>query len=164
MPSYEEFMGSGGITMFPWAFNGYALANGATLPIEQNTALYSLMGVQFGGDGRVNFALPNFNGRLPMGQGTGAGLTPRIVGQAAGAESVVLGVDNLPPHTHSVALGGVNAAASANGPHVQGAQQGGGSHMVGTESTGHAVPVGIMPPTMTVSFLVALTGLYPVRG
>ena len=73
MPSSEEYIGSVGMTCYPWAFNGYALANGALMPISQNSALYSLMGTQFGGDGRATFALPNFNGRMPVGQGVCAG-------------------------------------------------------------------------------------------
>lgn len=164
MPSYEEYIGSVGMTSYPWAFTGYALADGALMPMAQNSALHSLMSTHFGGDGRTTFALPNFNGRLPVGQGVGTGLSPRTVGQAAGAETVTLTTGNLPPHSHAVSLGGVGAVDSPTGPMTRGTNHGGGSPTTATSAVGQGAPVPIMPPTMAVSFLVALTGLYPVRG
>lgn len=77
-------------------------AAGQVLPIAQNTALFSLYGTTFGGDGRVTFALPDLRGRIPVGQGQGPGLNPVVVGQPWGTETVTLNSTNLPSHTHAV--------------------------------------------------------------
>ncbi|MNI16628.1 Phage Tail Collar Domain protein [compost metagenome] len=93
---------TGEIRMFAGNFapKNWALCNGQLLNISQNPALFSILGTQYGGDGKTNFALPNLNGRAPMHQGTGPGLTPRIVGEQAGSSTVTLLHNEIPAHTH----------------------------------------------------------------
>ena len=81
---------------------GWASCNGATLQIRQFTALFSLIGTQYGGDGVNTFQLPNFTGRAPCGQGQGPGLTPRTMGETFGSNAVTLGINEIPNHTHQV--------------------------------------------------------------
>lgn len=96
----EVFIG----TIQPFAFNfaprDWALCAGQTLPLSQYQALFALIGTTYGGTGTTNFMLPNLQGRLPVGQGAGAGLTPRVIGQVSGTESVTATLANLPAHTH----------------------------------------------------------------
>lgn len=84
-----------------FAPQGWYLCNGVTLPISGNETLFTLLGTTYGGNGTTNFALPDFRGRLPVGQGQGAGLTSRVVGQAFGTETVTLTSAQIPAHTHS---------------------------------------------------------------
>src|ERR1700751_1606672 len=92
------------IRIFPFNFApvGWATCDGQLMPISQNTALFSLLGTQFGGDGKSNFALPNFEGSAPMGLGNGAGLTPRNIGGTGGESSVTLLLSQMPQHNHTV--------------------------------------------------------------
>ena len=82
----EPFVGEINLVGFNFAPRGWAFCNGQLLPISQNTALFSLLGTMYGGDGRTTFALPDLRGRVPVGQGSGPGLTSRIVGQVGGSE------------------------------------------------------------------------------
>lgn len=106
----EVFMG----TIQPFAFNfaprGWALCNGQTISISQYSALFALLGVNFGGNGQSTFMLPNLQGRLPLGMGTGLGLTQRTIGDTAGSENVSATLSNLPAHTHT--LTGVTASTT----------------------------------------------------
>ncbi len=79
----------------------FGSCSGGLIAISQNSALFSLLGTQFGGDGRVTFGLPDMRGRIPMGFGSGPGLPPYIMGQRPGAEEVVLNTTHLPSHTHA---------------------------------------------------------------
>src|SRR6266436_6571813 len=90
-----------------FAPTGWATCDGQLLPISQNTALFSLLGTFYGGDGRSNFALPNFQDRVPLHQGQGPGLSPREVGESGGQASVTLTSAQMPAHTHTL-----NSAAS----------------------------------------------------
>src|SRR5947207_7334382 len=85
-----------------FAPKGWALCNGQLLSISQNTALFSLLGTQYGGDGKSNFALPNLQGSAPMGQGQGPGLSDRFIGEASGTQTVTLLTSELPLHNHFV--------------------------------------------------------------
>src|SRR5471032_757110 len=98
------------IRVFPFNFapTGWALCDGQILPISQNTALFSLLGTTYGGDGRSTFALPNLNGLTPLGQGQGPGLSDYVLGQTGGVEIVALSAAHLPAHTHEL-----NSQASA---------------------------------------------------
>ena len=97
----EPYIGE--VQHFGFNFNprGWAFCNGATLPIQQNTALFSLLGTQYGGNGQTTFQLPNLNGRATTQQGTGPGLTPRTIGQSFGVNTVTLTTQELPTHTHA---------------------------------------------------------------
>src|SRR5271163_5116807 len=104
------------IRIFPGNFapTGWALANGQILPISQNTALFSLLGTQFGGDGKSNFALPDLRGRAPIGQGQGPGLSNYSMGGVQGAEAVTLTTATTPAHSHGFQAFAV--AATTNAP------------------------------------------------
>src|SRR5579871_849814 len=86
---------------FSFAPRGWQLCNGQLIAIQQNTALFSLLGTTFGGNGVSNFQLPNFQGRFPMSQGSGAGLSPRVMGEVAGTENASILIANMPTHTHT---------------------------------------------------------------
>src|ERR1700704_1280854 len=98
----------GMIAIFPYNFapTGWAFCNGQLLPINQNQALFSLLGTTYGGNGVTDFALPDLRGRVPVhsGQSQGPGLSPYTIGQFGGAENVALTVNELPPHTHAITL------------------------------------------------------------
>ncbi|UUZ81308.1 tail fiber protein [Paenibacillus sp. P26] len=96
----DQFVGEIRIFAGNFAPNGWALCNGRLMLISQNTALFSLLGTMYGGDGRTTFALPNLMGRAPIGSGMGQGLTPRSVGQSGGSASVTLLNNEIPSHTH----------------------------------------------------------------
>src|ERR1700733_2299443 len=96
----EPFLGE--IRMVGWNFaaNGWALCNGQLMSISQNTALFSLLGTYYGGDGVSTFALPNLQGRVPLHQGNGLGLSPYTIGQSAGSENIPLLANQMPTHNH----------------------------------------------------------------
>ena len=106
------------IRVFPYNFapKGWAICDGALLPISQNTALFSLLGTTFGGDGRTTFALPNLLGQVPVhaGQGNGPGLSPYPLGQSGGSETVTLTSAQMPAHAHPVAAVAANDATTAS--------------------------------------------------
>ncbi len=91
-------------SIFIWAPNfaprNYSFCQGQILPISQHTALFSLLGNTYGGDGRSTFGLPDLRGRMPLGVGNGPGLTPAVYGQPGGRPTTTLGLNNLPTHTH----------------------------------------------------------------
>src|SRR5580704_15922794 len=89
---------------FNFAPRGWALCNGQLMPISQNTALFSLLGTTYGGNGTTTFALPNLQSRVPVHFGQGPGLSPYVIGQSGGAETVALTINQLPAHTHAIAL------------------------------------------------------------
>jgi microcystin-dependent protein len=107
----EPFIGQ--IMMVPYTFapQGWAFCNGQLLPISSNTALFSLVGTTYGGDGRTNFALPDLRGRVPMHAGNGPGLSNRPLGQSGGSENVTLSQAEMPAHTHN---GNLNLNVSAS--------------------------------------------------
>lgn len=100
----QPFVGEIRLFGFNFAPNGWAFCNGQLLAISQNTALFSLLGTFYGGDGQSTFALPNLQSRVPIGQGTGPGLTLRNLADTGGVESVTLAASNLPVHTHAIDL------------------------------------------------------------
>src|SRR5215510_15120307 len=108
------------IRIFPFNFppTGWAFCDGQLLPISQNTALFSLLGTTYGGDGKSTFALPNLQGDAPMQQGQGQGLSLRDLGETSGVESVTLLQTEIPAHTHSFSVSG--QLATDNQPNVGG--------------------------------------------
>src|SRR4051794_22102013 len=96
----SPFLGEIRIFAGNFAINGWALCNGQILSIQQNTALFSLLGTQYGGDGRTTFALPNLQGRAPMHAGQGPGLTPRTQGEIGGNPTVTVITSEVPQHNH----------------------------------------------------------------
>jgi microcystin-dependent protein len=158
---------------FNFAPDGWALCNGMLLPINQNTALFSLLGTTYGGDGRSTFALPNLQGRVPIHQGNGAGLSPYVIGQIGGSEDTTLTVDELPAHSHSVkADNGVGkfARPAANFP-ARSSDEAYAAASDGTTmnpgmiaDTGSGQPFSNIQPYLVVSFCIALAGIYPSRN
>jgi microcystin-dependent protein len=106
----------GEIRIFPFNFapKGWAMCDGQLLPISQNTALFSLLGTNFGGDGKSNFGLPNLEGRAPMFYGSGPGLTPHVIGEVSGEPNVTLTSVQMPVHNHAAA--GDTSTATSNSP------------------------------------------------
>ena len=146
------------------------------MPISQNTALFSLLGTQFGGDGQSTFALPNLQGSVPLHFGQGPGLTPYNVGDSGGAPSIALLTSEMPAHNHSAtcnsALGNKpkpNAnywASDAAGILTQYAPAGDGNQMnpQALSIAGNSQPHNNMQPFLTLNFCIALQGIFPARS
>jgi microcystin-dependent protein len=113
-PMSDPFLGE--IRMFGGSFapRGWALCNGQTIAISQNSALFAILGTTYGGDGVTNFKLPDLQGRFPMHWGNGTGLTPRTLGELAGGENAALSISNLPAHTHVATFTPSGAGAAVN--------------------------------------------------
>jgi microcystin-dependent protein len=166
------------IKMFAGNFapNGYAFCNGQLLSIAQNTALFSLIGTMYGGNGVTTFGLPNLQGRFPMHWGTGAGLSTRTIGEMAGSESTTLSLNQLPAHSHSVtpaAHAGEGQTALPSGnypaageeptkPYGPTADTALAAH--NTLPAGGSQPFSIVSPFLCVSFIIALQGIFPSRS
>jgi microcystin-dependent protein len=166
------------INIFPYNFapRGFAFCNGQILAISQNTALFSLIGTNFGGNGTTNFALPNFQGLVPVHVGQGAGLSPYAIGETGGASNVTLTVAQLPIHSHTVgcetAVGGVASPTNA----VWGSGGRGKPPAYSSSSptaalsgsalalTGNSQTHNNASPYLTLSFCIALQGIYPSRN
>lgn len=161
--------------------SNWLLCDGSIVNISQYQTLFSLIGTTYGGNGSTTFGLPDLRGRLPVGQGSGPGLTPRIVGQSFGTEGVALTVDNLPAHNHPFNTINVTADTStiANGvgfanttaPAVQYLKGGlgtAGGTAVGlantVDSTGSGQPHNNVMPCATMTFIICCQGNYPMRA
>lgn len=110
----DAYLGEVTLVGFNFCPRGTIAAEGQLLPIAQNSALFSLYGTQYGGDGRTTFAMPDLRGRAPIHAGTGPGLTPYTIGQRGGSESLTVGVNNMPAHNHGVQA--TNDFANKPGP------------------------------------------------
>jgi microcystin-dependent protein len=170
----DNFIGEIRAVGFNFAPVGWALCDGQILSIQQNTALFSLLGTQFGGNGTTNFALPNLQGSAPMDQGSGAGLTPRVMGEVGGSEGVTLLQAELPAHNHAPeqAVAG-NSRSDKHSP--VGAEPAGHStanvyataqntNMAPLPVSGQNQPHENRQPFLVVNFVIALTGIFPSRG
>src|SRR4051812_40404269 len=109
----EPFLAEIDLFSFNFAPKGWAQCNGQLLPINQNQALFSLLGTTYGGNGQTNFALPDLRGRLPVGFGQGPGLSNYVQGDRSGVETVTVGPNELPAHTHAVDTSALLATARA---------------------------------------------------
>ena len=156
---------------------GWALCNGQLLPISQNTALFSLLGTTYGGDGKSTFALPNLQGSAPLQAGQGPGLSLRDLGEIGGEQSVTLLQSEMPNHTHVLQCtdnGGPQANPAGQVWAVAGAQRGlfmystnkGTGPIMNLQAlsiTGGNLPHNNMHPYLTLTFIIALQGVYPAR-
>lgn len=182
----------------PFGFNfaprGFASCNGALLAISQNSALFSLLGTQYGGNGTTTFALPDLRGRAAIGQGQGPGLSNYVIGQSGGSETTTLTTANLPPHSHtfsgaSSALNATSVKATSQAP-MAGALLGksidasgtvvpliyapagstptvalGGLNVAGTiGNTGSGAPVSVLNPYLAINYCIATSGIFPSRN
>ncbi len=168
----EPFIGE--ITLFAGNFapRGWALCDGQTLSIAQNSALYSLFGTIYGGDGRTTFSLPDLRGRAPMHAGRGPGLTERRLGERRGDRTVALSAAQLPAHAHGVTAS--NAPADSPNPVGRYPANTGGSNRYAASSdlgemadlqpvgrSSGALPHANQQPYLAVNYIVALVGVYP---
>src|SRR4051794_22595491 len=147
---------------------GWALCNGQLLPINQNQALFSLLGTSYGGDGRVNFALPNLQGRVPLHMGGGF-----VIGQVGGEQTHTLITSEMPSHLHDI---NVSTASSGGTDNPAGNFLGGANDLYHTPAAqtsmnpatvgnaGGSLPHNNMQPYLTVSFCIALQGIFPSRN
>ena len=159
----EPFLGEVRLMSFNFAPKGWALANGQLLPINQNQGLFALLGTTYGGDGRVNFALPDIRGRVPMHQGGGFTL-----GQRGGEEAHTINQQETPTHNHFVNVSNANAdglptgnyfAAANNAYHTAPANTNLAPNSI--TNTGGSQPHNNMQPYLTISFAIALQGIFP---
>lgn len=165
------------IRIYPFNFapKGWAFCDGQLLPISQNTALFSLLGTTYGGDGKSNFALPNMQGNAPMAPGQGPGLSLHDLGETGGSETVTLLQSEIPQHPHTVESVAGNFAANTNVPtgnafakSAQGNAYTAAANMTGMASqtigvVGGGLPHNNMQPYLTLSFCIAMQGVYPSR-
>ncbi len=179
----QPFLGQ--ILMFCGNFAplGTAFCNGQIMSIAQNQALFSLLGTQYGGDGMTTFALPNLQGSVPVHMGQGIGLSPYNIGQLGGTQTVTLGASQMPGHSHVFSASTVNAtspspsgrvpakptvanaaAYAVNQPSPNPAL---GSQIMNSQScsiVGGSVAHNNMMPTLFISFIIALQGIFPARN
>ena len=173
----EGFIGE--VKMFAGNFapRGWALCQGQLLPISSNTALFSILGTIYGGDGRTTFALPDLRGRAPIGQGNGPGLSTRRIGSIGGVEAVTLSINEIPAHSHAtqvqvtttvgrgegttqpqnnfIANGGSYATSATSGAILNG---------VSSSSVGGGQAHTNLQPFLTINYIISLQGLYPSRN
>jgi microcystin-dependent protein len=169
----DPFIGE--IRLFPYNFapRGWALCNGQLMSIGQNTALFSLIGTMYGGDGRTTFALPDLRGRVAVSSGQGPGLSTYDVGEAGGAESVTLTEGEMPTHSHQVqANGATSGSAKPNdrflgrvsaGTAYAGASNGRRLNAAAITPTGGGQPHENRPPHLVLNYCIALEGIFPAR-
>lgn len=164
------------IRIFPFNFppRGWAFCNGQILPISQNTALFSLLGTTYGGDGKSTFALPDMQGSTPMQPGQGQGLSERFLGEMSGVESVTLIQTEMPFHNHFARASGFDGETSTPQNTVLATSQ--GPNIYNTSSApvvqmafnslslaGGSLPHNNMQPYLTLNFCIALQGIFPQR-
>jgi microcystin-dependent protein len=164
------------IRIFPFNFapKGWAFCNGQILPISQNTALFSLLGTTYGGDGKSTFALPNMQGNAPMHPGQGPGLSLHDLGETGGSETVSLLESEIPSHAH--AWNAVNSDGTSQSPAAN--LMAGGIGGISAFATPGAIvnlafemiapaggdqPHNNMQPYLTLNFCIALQGVFPPR-
>ena len=167
----DQFVGEVRLFSGNFAPNGWAFCNGQLLPISQNTALFSLLGTNYGGDGRSTFALPNLQGAFAMhaGSGAGPGLTPRSVGEAGGSETVALAAAQLPKHGHAMeaAPGATTSLApTSNGSALYRAPDAVYLNTAPSDlaASGGGAAHDNLPPYLAVAFIIALQGIFPPRA
>jgi microcystin-dependent protein len=164
------------IRIFPFNFapKGWAFCDGQLLPLSQNTALFSLLGTTYGGDGKSNFALPNMQGNAPMHPGQGQGLSLRDLGEIGGAEFITLLVSEMPVHPHTLNCSIDDADLRIPSPARSMAKSSGGNMYVATNGNqlmafqalppaGGGLPHNNMQPYLTLNFCIALQGVFPPR-
>jgi len=166
------------IRVFPFNFapKGWAFCDGQLMPISQNTALFSLLGTTYGGDGKSTFALPDLQGSAAMHPGQGQGLSLRDLGEMSGVDSVTLLVSEIPFHTHTMMAGNVedDGNLQTGGPTRLLAKSGNGFAYHGATNlvqmapealspAGGGLPHNNMQPYLTLSYCIALQGVFPAR-
>ena len=186
----EEFLGIVKVFAANFAPRGWMLCQGQILAIAPNTALFSILGTTYGGNGQTTFALPDLRGRAPIGWGQGPGLSNYVLGETTGTESTSLLITNMPAHNHvatsTLSLNASNAAATVATP-VAGNALGAGKDVNtdpvsmyttstpnvplagGTVTTtvgiaGGSQPLSILQPLLGVNYIICVSGYFPTRN
>ncbi len=179
----EPYLGEIKMFSYNWAPNGWLACNGNILPVQQNQALFSLLGAKFGGDGRTNFAVPDLRGRTPVAQGSLNGVTIAI-GNTGGASAVSLNTNQIPAHNHQLyATTALATQKITAGNYLATARVGTGTTTVpdyapidtqtpsnnvvlnaSSISTTGGQPHNNMQPSLGVNFCIATSGIYPQRN
>jgi microcystin-dependent protein len=163
----DAFIGDIKLVAFNFAPKGWALCNGQLLPINQNQALFSLLGTQYGGNGQTNFALPNLQGRTPIH--AGAGYT---IGEMGGEVAHTLTISEMPAHTHVVQANGsiatqaspVNAVLAGAASPAYGSAFDTPMAPAAVSTTGGSQPHPNMPPYLTMNYVICLSGIFPSQN
>jgi microcystin-dependent protein len=170
----EPFLGEIRLFGFNFPPAGWATCAGQLLPIAQNTALFSILGTSFGGNGTTNFALPNLQGNVPLHVGSGRGLTPRTLGEIGGVPQVTLSMGQMPVHSHAANCN--SGAGTSYGPanNVWASDAGGAREYAAAPNvtmaanalaaTGGSQPHNNLQPYLAVNFCIALQGIFPSRN
>ena len=175
----EPFLGQICMVGFNFAPRGWAQCYGQLLPIAQNSALFSLLGTIYGGDGRTTFGLPDLRGRVAVGEGQGPGLPNFPLGSRGGATTTTLSVANIPAHSHTITIRANNAGGTTNNPtSAIMAETGFGDNeytqnapdvnmsasMAVCGNTGGGQAFNNLQPFYTVNYIIALVGVFPSRS
>jgi len=176
----EPFLGEIRFFAGNFAPRNNAYCSGQLLPISQNAALFSLLGTYYGGNGQTTFALPDLQGRLPIGMGQGTGLSNYNIGQQVGTESVTVLTTQLPAHTHPPIASTTGAATAVPGSQIPatGVAPSKGLYVKDTDKSGNPIAMwanavqavgGSQPhenrmPALAISVIVALQGIFPSRN
>lgn len=179
----DPYIGEIRMVGFNFAPVGWALCNGQILPISQYTALFSLLGTSFGGNGTTNFALPNLQSRVPINQGQGAGLTAYVLGESGGTENVTLISNQMPLHNHTIGVSNLAGSASdptnnilaqcntgtprqpnLNVPNFVPPPATGSLAQTAVSMAGGNLPHPNIQPYLCVNFIIALNGIFPSRS
>lgn len=175
----DKYIGEVFMVGFTFCPRFTASAEGQLLSIASNTALFSLLGTTYGGDGRTTFALPDLRGRSPIGQGTGPGLTTVVQGQASGTETVTLTINQMPSHNHDARVRASNQAPNTNNPagntfptFASGTNQYTtgddnvtmGDNEVQIRPNGGSQPFSIRDPYIGMRYCVVTQGIFPPRN
>ncbi|MGH6650854.1 MAG: phage tail protein [Sphingopyxis sp.] len=175
----EPLIGQMMQTGFNFCPRGWAATNGQLLSIAQNTALFSILGTTYGGNGQTTFALPDLRGRTAVNQGNGPGLSPYVLGQVGGSETTTLLSTNLPRHDHRGGIQTANAVAnsttangnaigiSSNNSFITGVDPTGNMMdrtMIQIAPTGGSQPISNRPPYLTMNWCIAVEGIFPSRN
>lgn len=174
----DPFLGEIQIYGFNYAPYNWAMCQGQLMPIQQNTALFSLLGTTFGGNGTSNYQLPNYTDNIACGQGTGPGLSPRVMGETFGSDSVTLLINEMPNHTHGARIYNQPDTAHRSGIPAS------GNALITPESSpilaatptvtstfplttvgaaGGGLPHENRQPYLTLNFCISLSGVFPQR-
>lgn len=175
----EPYLGM--IIIVPYNFSprGWAFCNGQILPIAQNTALFSLLGTTFGGNGQTTFALPDLRGRVPNSSGQGPGLSSYDLGQVGGVESETITVNQMPAHNHMMGVVNSGSASGRPGGNFIGKMvvpsdgsatifsPGPADNMLAATAItnmGGSQPISLLQPYLTLNYCIALEGIFPSRN
>jgi microcystin-dependent protein len=175
----EQYLGEIRIFGFGFAPQGWASCTGQLLSIQQNTALFSLLGTFYGGNGTQTFGLPDLRGRVPINQGAGPGLSDYSIGEQVGTENNTLTISNLPQHSHLAHCSSANGTSTSpiDNYWAEGNDGGSADNSFGYSTTstgtmnpnaisvtGGGQPFSVLQPLLVMNYCIALTGIFPTRS